>query len=126
MINSKLYNLRKEYKDQLESRIRDNFECPNCSEVGVDVTITNEDRIWEVKATCNCGAEYIYTKDPSFRGYVSGQYKYILKKEKPGTKVRFIDEESKYTLEAAPTVIRKAHKLRKFKFTHSTLPNYKK
>jgi len=114
-----------EYKDQLKSRVEDYFKCSKCSKIGVEVAITQEDRIWEVKATCSGSEEYIYSADPSFRGYVEGQYKYILKKEKPGTKIRFVEATSKYII-AAPSLAQETEKLREFKFSHSTLPKYKK
>ena len=92
MINSRLYKLRQEYVEFLLKRVEEGYSCPNCSKKEVKCTITKEKRKWEIVATCSCGNEVVYSVDAKFRGYVIGQYKYVLKSKNPDIKIKFHKE----------------------------------
>ncbi len=92
MINSRLYKLKQEYIALLLARIEEGYKCPKCSKKEVKCSISKEKRKWEIKATCSCENEVIYSVDAKFRGYIIGQYTYVLKSQNPGIKIKFHKE----------------------------------
>jgi len=92
MINSRLYKLRQEYLEDLQKRLEDEYSCSKCSKKEVKFSIYKEKRSWEVKATCSCGKEELYSDKAEFRGYIIAQYKYILKSKNPDIKIKFHKE----------------------------------
>ena len=93
MINSRLYKLRQEYSEDLQKRIEAEYSCPKCSKKEVKITIFKEKRVWEVKGVCSsCNHTELYSEVAEFRGYVIGQYKYILRANNPDIKIKFFKE----------------------------------
>jgi len=125
MINTTLYKLKSQYTASLKSRIEAGFVCPDCSKMESTVEIQKVDRDWTIVATCSCGKTYDYAEDASFRGYVNGQYKYVLKSANPTIKFKYIEDDSKY-IAAEPEIIDNPKKFPDFKFSNSSVSKYKK
>ena len=115
MINSKLYNLRTEYQQTLQDRVEEQYTCPVCSKQESKCSIYKEDRVWESKIVCSCGQEYIYSTNAEYRGYVIGQYTYLLKKENPDIKIQFVEDSGVVPTTPAPVEQPKVFKEYKFK-----------
>lgn len=92
MINSRLYKLRQEYVDDLQSRLEEEYSCAKCSKKEVKFFIFKDKRTWDMEALCSCGHKETYFGRAGFRGYVIAQYKFILKLKNPGIKIKFFKE----------------------------------
>ncbi len=106
MLNSRLYKLRHEFIESLKELLDMNYVCTKCLKKETKSSIYKEKREWFIKSKCSCGADFIYSIDQEYKGYVDAQYKHILKKNFPKIKIRIIPKKkSEYIPPAKPTKV---------------------